>query len=149
MVKLLQDAFMGELRAVRQYTCHAALQEAAGFTRLAAHTKEEAREELGHAELLAGRMAVLGISFPDSSLSLSVKVGSTPSSQIANDLSLETDGIRLYKDLISEAMTSGDYATAELAIKILVDEEKHAAWLRAQQGLIAAVGEDNWMQSLI
>lgn len=148
VLQSLGDCFIAELKAVRQYTSHAAMQERWGYSKLAAHNREEAREELGHADLFAGRLQLFGADLPTTAM-VGVNVGDTVIAQLRSDLEMERTAIARLKDLGTTACEAGDHATFDLAVKVLKDEEGHALWLDKQLQTMAQIGEANWLQTML
>jgi len=101
--------------------------------------EEEIQEELGHAQRLANRVRTLGGTVPGS-LSLSWRQESMQPTKESTDvvavirgvIEAEKTAIDGYKKIID--MTDGvDWATQDLAIELLADEQKH---LREFEGFL-------------
>lgn len=145
VLKMLGDCFMGELAAVRQYTSHAAEQKIGGYTKLANHSREEALEELGHANRFAERIVFLGGKIPDTTVVAQSSVSSNIKEQLGSDLDLERGAIARLTEAVNVATNDNDFVTRVLFESILSDEEGHQLWLEQQLGLIESVGLQNYL----
>ena len=58
VIEYLQEVLTGELTAINQYFLHAEMMENWGYKRLAAKTRKESIEEMGHAEKLLERLGL-------------------------------------------------------------------------------------------
>jgi len=65
--------------------------------------------------------------------------------QLANDLGLELDAVKLYNGAIKLARDEGDNASAEFLQGILADEEEHVDWLESQLHLIQEIGYERYL----
>ena len=63
------------------------------------------------------------------------------------DLKAEVGSQTLLKEAIAYCETVRDYVSRELLEDILEDTEEHIDHLETQIGLVAQVGEPNWLQS--
>ena len=59
IIELLNEVLTAELTAVNQYFIHAKMQDNWGYSRLAAHSREESIDEMRHAETLTERILFL------------------------------------------------------------------------------------------
>jgi bacterioferritin len=148
ILKTLSECFIGELRAVRQYTSHGAIQERNGLLKLAGHSREEAREELGHADLFLNRIQFLGGEVPEAP-GIDVDLALDPAKQLESDKQLEEEAMLRLQDLATLSVKFSDPSTLALATKVLQDEEGHWLWLDQQLRLIDSIGLDNWLQTMI
>ena len=62
------------------------------------------------------------------------------------DLKLELAAHPDLKAAIAHCEQIGDYVSRELFVAILESEEEHIDWLETQLGLIAQLGETNYLQ---
>ena len=73
--------------------------------------------------------------------------GSAEVEILSCDLKAEQASHKTLKDGIAHCETVRDYVSREVLEHILVDTEEHIDWLETQIGLVAQVGEQNWLQS--
>jgi bacterioferritin (cytochrome b1) len=130
----LNRALVAERQAVADYQAHAQASDRADV--------REALETLGdvereHALRLSLRITALG-GTPTSEAPEPQPAGDTLASWLARDLEGEQWAIVEYARLV--AGTVGDDATAELMTELLLDEIRHAAWLKSTLGALAAGG---------
>ena len=125
---------------------HARMYEDWGFSKLYERINHEMEEEAQHADALMRRILMLEGTprmRPDD-----LDIGTTVPEMIAADLRLE------YK--VRAALCKGielcelhkDYVSRDILRAQLADtEEDHTYWLEKQQGLIKAIGLENYLQS--
>ena len=146
VIQHLNKILGNELVAINQYFLHARMYEDWGLSKLYERINHEMEEETQHADALMRRILMLE-GTPDMRAD-DLEVGSTVPEMIEADLKLEykvraalCKGIELcelHKDYISR-----DILRAQLADT----EEDHTYWLEKQQGLIKAIGLENYLQS--
>jgi bacterioferritin len=144
VIEYLQEVLTGELTAINQYFLHAEMMENWGYKRLAAHTRKESIEEMGHAERLIERILYLDGS-PSLSTLFPLRIGQSVKAQIENDLQVEYDAVPRLNKAINAAVEAGDNGSRELFESILKDEEEHVDHLEAQLYLIAEMGYENYL----
>jgi bacterioferritin len=76
-------------------------------------------------------------------------IGEKPSEVMACDLRLEQQAMPDLKAAISYCESAGDFVSRQLFVDILASEEEHIDWLETQLGLIAQLGEANYLQTKI
>lgn len=76
-----------------------------------------------------------------------LRIGENPSEMLECDLAAEYDAHALYKDSIKVCEEAGDYASRELFVELLADEEEHIDYLETQLSLLKSMGEANYLQS--
>ncbi len=144
VIEYLQEVLTGELTAINQYFLHAEMMENWGYKRLAAHTRKESIEEMGHAEKLIERILYLDGS-PSLSTLFPLRIGQSVKAQIENDLQVEYDAVPRLNKAINAAVAAGDNGSRDLFESILKDEEEHVDHLEAQLHLIAEMGYENYL----
>jgi bacterioferritin len=72
-------------------------------------------------------------------------VGESPKEAIECDLKLEQAAHPDLKTAIAHCESVGDYVSRELFENILESEEEHIDWLETQLGLIAEIGDANYL----
>lgn len=90
VISLLNEQLTSELTAINQYFLHAKMQANWGFTKLAAHTREESIEEMHHAEWLTDRILLLG-GLPNYQRIGTLRIGQTIREQFEADLAIEQE----------------------------------------------------------
>lgn len=144
VIAVLQQVLKAELTAINQYFLHAEMCENWGYEKMAAHTRAESIEEMGHAELLIERILLLD-GTPNMSDYFKINVGDSIKAQLQNDLQLEYDAVKRLNDGIKLCTAAGDNGSRELLDKILADEEHHIDWLEGQLHAIDEMGIQNYL----
>jgi len=112
-----------EYSASIQYIQHAAVVNGPGFTSFIEELLSHADEEIGHAKLISDRINYLG-GIP--TLNVGKRKGSENTIEmLKQDLEGEQLAVSRYRERIKQANELGDYGTAQLIMKILLDEEHH------------------------
>ena len=135
----LNETLKAELTAINQYFLHGSMCKNWGYERMAKKQKEEAVEEMKHAEALLDRILFLE-GTPNMTDMFPIKVGANIKQQLQNDLTLEMDAIPRLNAAVKLSTEVGDNASRELFKQILVDEEEHVDYLEAQLGMIKEMG---------
>ncbi len=135
----LNRVLKGEFTAIHQYIVHAEMCDNWGYSKLGGFIKQQAIGEMRHAEVLIERILFLeGV--PGMGELMPLNVGENVKDQLANDLQLEYDAVRVLNAAIKDAVTLGDNASRELFETILKDEEEHVDWLESQLQMIDDMG---------
>ncbi len=135
----LNQALCSELTAINQYFVHHAMVETMGYDKLASAMRADSIDEMKHAEELVERILFLD-GVPNMQKYEKLKIGKTIPEMYEADLKLELEAIKNYQTMIGEFQAEGDYGSAELIIRILADEEKHADHLETQLQIIKEIG---------
>lgn len=144
VIDALNRSLTMELTAINQYFIQAKMLKNWGYMTLAKKMWEESMGEMKHADKLIERILFLeGI--PNIARYDVIRVGADVEEQLANDLKLETAGVKSYNEGIELAVKSKDNGTRELLEGILVSSEEHVDWLETQLSLIKAVGLQNYL----
>jgi bacterioferritin len=143
VIEQLNKALQEELTAVDQYIVHAEMSDDWGYNARGAHMKQQAIDEMKHAEALIERLLFLGATPSIGREALTI--GANVKKQVENDLALELGAVRSYNDAIRIAREAGDNRSRELFEHNLKDEEEHVDWLEAQLHLISEVGYERYL----
>ena len=148
VIKFLNEALYNELTAINQYFLHAKMLKNWGLDELAKHEYEESIDEMKHADMLAERILFLD-GLPNFQALGKLKIGENPKEVLECDLALELEAIPPLKAAIVHCEQVGDFVSRRLFTDILKSEEEHVDWLETQLGLIARLGEQNYLQTKI
>lgn len=144
ILTVLSELLANELTAINQYLIQARLCEHWGYLRLAEKFKEESLEEHEHANKIIARILFLeGV--PDMQRYHEIKAGRTVREALEHDLELENQAVTALNQGITLARAMKDNATEDLMTGILVSEEDGIDWIETQLGLIAMLGEQNYL----
>ncbi len=148
IIASLNTILKNELTAINQYFLHGKMLKHQGFAKLAAKVVEESIDEMKHADMLAERILYLG-GFPNFQDLGKLMIGQTVKEMLEADFALEEKAIPDLRVAINIADDAKDYGTVEVLSAILVSEEQHYLWLQQQLGVMAAMGEQNYLQSQV
>ena len=124
LIDMLNFLLADELTAINQYIVHAEMCEDWGYGKLHKSFEKRAIDEMKHAEKLIGRILFLeGI--PIVSELNRIHIGAEVPQQVENDRVAEAGAIRAYNEAIVLAGELLDYATRDVLVQILNDEDRH------------------------
>ena len=148
VIQALNDILTAELTAINQYFVHSKMCENWGYQKLAAKKREEAVEEMHHADVVIGRIFFLD-GVPNLQKLNAIRVGQEAVEQHQLDLDLELVAVQRLNKVIALCRESGDNGTRELAEKILKDEEDSIDWLEAQLHIVKEIGKERYLAEQI
>ncbi len=135
LIEVLNSLLADELTAINQYIVHAEMCEDWGYGKLHEGFEKRAIDEMKHAEKLIGRILFLG-GKPIVSDLKAIHIGDEVPKQIDNDRLAEVDAIKAYNDAIVLAGEVRDYATRDILMQILNEEDQHLDELEELQDQI-------------
>jgi bacterioferritin len=144
VIDALNDILGGELIGINQYFLHSKMCKNWGFDRVAEVDYKESIGEMKHADELVERILFLD-GVPNLQKLGKINVGETVPEQMKFDLALEMDAVAKLNQAIALCVAEGDNASRDLLEDILEDEEEHVDWLETQLGLIAKLGETQYL----
>jgi len=144
VIELLNDVLTGELTSVNQYFLHAKMCRHWGYLRLAAVNHKESIGEMKHADELIERILYLE-GLPNLQRLYKVHVGETVPEQVRADRDTEVEAVARLNKGIALCVDVGDNGSRELLERILTSEEEHLDWLETQLGLVATLGEVDYL----
>jgi bacterioferritin len=144
VVQHLNQLLANEQSAFQQYLLHSQLLKSWGVEKLAKTEREEAMEEVGHAELLIERILYLE-GTPKVEGGKPAEASGDVKAALQRDLVLEQNGIADLREGIESCNRARDAVSRELMVKILTDEEHHEDHLITQLALIEKIGIENYI----
>ena len=141
----LNEALREELTAINQYFIHAEMCHNWGYHRLGSYIRKQSIDEMKHAEALIER--ILFLDGTPKMEYLALTVGQSVKEQIAADLKLEVNAVKMYNKAIQISRDAMDDASRELFAKLLKDEEEHVSWLEAQTHMIKELGYEAYLSN--
>ena len=140
IIALLNGALASERQAIIQYDAHAAAMAVARYAGAAGSARAWRDGEQHHAEELSERIRFLGGEVSADVLPANIAPPSSLVAMIRASLVGEEEAIGIYA-----ALADGDMGTHALALHLLVEEEGHARYLRAQLTQVEQMGLSNWL----
>jgi bacterioferritin len=144
VVQHLNTLLANEQTAFNQYLLNSQLLKNWGLAKMAATEREEALEEIGHAEQLIERILYLE-GTPKMEGGKPSQASADVREVLQHNLALEVAGIADLRDGIAAAERSKDWVSRELMVRILADEEHHEDHLATQLELIEKIGIENYI----
>jgi len=124
LIETLNSLLADELTAINQYIVHAEMCADWGYGKLHDEIEKRAIDEMKHAEKLIERILFLE-GQPVVSNLREIHIGDAIPKQIENDRVAEDGAIKAYNDAIILAGELKDYATRDVLVQILNDEDQH------------------------
>lgn len=144
VIQILNKVLYNELTAINQYFLHAKMLKNWGLKELAEHEYHESIDEMKHADKLAERILFLD-GLPNFQALGKLRIGEGPKEVLECDLALELDAVPDLREGIAHCESVADYISRDLLADILASEEEHIDWIETQLGLIARIGENNYL----
>ncbi|HKJ70271.1 MAG TPA: ferritin-like domain-containing protein [Gammaproteobacteria bacterium] len=133
----LGRALSFELSAVQQYLTHARLAAGWGLSGAADRLRQEAQEEMGHADRIVARMLALGVA-PNASFLRPVEAGQDLAALLHADWKLEAEIVSLYEQAHEHCARARDSDGQAFFAELLREEQEHAqeleSWLSDLSG---------------
>jgi bacterioferritin len=148
IIAKLNTILTNELTSVNQYFLHARMYDNWGYLKLGKKTYDESIEEMRHADALIKRILFLE-GLPNVQSLLKMNIGEAPQECLTADLQYELKGRDDLIATIEACELAKDFVSRNLLREILDDTEEHIDYLETQLGLIASVGLQNYLQSMM
>ncbi len=145
VIEQLNKMLLNELTAINQYFLHARMHKNWGFYRLGERIYNESLGEMKHADWLIGRILFLE-GLPNLQHLGKLHIGEDAVEALECDLRLEMIARDDTAAAIAVFERKADYASRELAAKILEDSEEHVDFLETQVALVKSLGRENYLQ---
>ena len=145
VIQLLNETLKNELTAINQYWLHYRMLDNWGVKRLAEFERHESIDEMKHADRLAERI-LFHEGLPNFQMIGRLRVGETVEEILRADLELEREAVYQLKGAIAHCEAVREYASRQLFVEILDNEEEHVDMLEKQFDMIEQMGLQNYIQ---
>lgn len=145
VIEYLNTVLTNELTAINQYFLHARMLDNWGITKLGKHEYGESIEEMRHADAIIQRILFLE-GLPNVQRLNQILIGESPEETQRCDYKIEEKAVADLREAIPYCESVRDYATRDLLLGILRDEEGHLDFLETQFDLIGRIGLERWLQ---
>ena len=146
VVIALNKMLFNELTAIDQYFLHARMLRHWGLHDLGDLIYKESIGEMRHADWLIERILFLD-GLPNLQDLGKLRIGENPEEVLRSDLDLEMTARNDTAAAIELFEREKDYASRDIATKILIDSEEHVDFLERQLDLVKMLGIQNYLQS--
>ena len=123
LLDMLNKAIAGELQATIQYMWQHVQWKGVEHYAVDEEFKKIAIAEMKHAEKIAERLFYFDVT--PTTKPTPIAVGGDTTQMLKADVKAEEEAITLYKGIIGQAVSEGDYTTERLMKEILAGEERH------------------------
>jgi bacterioferritin len=145
-IDALNKMLLNELTAIDQYFLHARMLRHWGLHDLGDIIFKESIGEMHHADWLIERILFLDGS-PNLQHLGKLNIGQNAAEALQSDLNLEMIARNDTVSAISLFEQETDYASRDIATRILIDSEEHVDFLERQLDLVKQLGLQNYLQS--
>jgi bacterioferritin len=139
IITLLNQLLADKLTAISQYMVNAEMCDGWGYAKLHRAIELRAHDERYHAAWLVQRILFLE-GKPSVDTPHPIRMGQSVPEMILSDQTHEEMTIHTYQSGITLAQEAADHVTADLLLKILRTEERHAEWAERQRAEIEEMG---------
>lgn len=146
IIELLNEYLAIELTGHRQYLRNSRACKHWCFGRLASIQYDYSLEEMEHAAALIDRILFLE-GDPAVDTPTRLEPAGSAIEQLQQDLALVGRACSQLRGAISHSEALGDFASRDLFLVMLKDEEEHIDWLETELDLAERIGAENYLQS--
>jgi bacterioferritin len=147
-IEHLNKMLSNEMMAINQYFLHARMHKNWGYYRLGERIYHESIGEMRHADWLIERILFLE-GLPNLQALGKLHIGEDGIEALESDLKLEQIARNDTATAITAFERLGDFASRELASKIVVQSEEHIDFLQTQLDLVKTLGRELYLQKAV
>jgi bacterioferritin len=136
LIELLNEDLAREYQAIIAYVVYSQVLKGPEYMTIAKELETHAKEELGHALVIAKQIDYLG--GQPSVTPEAVQMSDQPQDLLRFDLKNENDTVRAYRERVRQCEALGEFAMAEHIRQILVQEQEHQIDLATALGMDVA-----------